>query len=686
MISRFLPSFSPLTLFHARCLTGQRVRTALAIATLASGLLYFGWRMTASNPDAPVFSGVFLAAELFSFFSLLTTTLIMWRPRQRTVQTAPVGLAVDVLIPTYNEPLEMIRLTAVAALAIRYPHDTWILDDGNRAAVRGLAQELGCRYLARGENTHAKAGNLNYALRHCRGEFIALFDVDHVPEDFFLDRLLGYFSDPRLALVQTPQDYYNTDAIPFDNALQSAALWHDQTLFYGMGQAGRDALGAASFCGTGAVLRRSALDDIGGFATDTVTEDMHTSVRLNKQGWHTAYHAESLAYGVAAADYVEFLQQRLRWGHGNVQTLREERVPFCRGLTAAQRLCYLALGLSYFEGWARLVFYFTPAIVLLTGLTPIGDSGCFLCLFLPYAVCSYFLLDEIGRGDTRWFASERMAMARFPVALLATFGLFLRRRRWCISAKHSNGNVPLHLLLPQLTVGTANLAGIALLLLHPPTQLTQSLTPFSIGLVCLWAMFHALIAFSAAALVLRDAKRSRRPGFALNLLARCQLPDGSWHTLNTRHIDLNQVELALPTGGSLPDSMCLSVLLRDQVFDINVVVVDTTDATVRCQWQWHDAAQRDLFARLLHACSWWRPLVWPASHAPTLLERSARFLRTPYRQKLRTASAALHWLETRLPAVAVPSQLPGSTCNSVVDTASNAAQFNAPPLTAQPAL
>ena len=268
--------------FYARHNSRYGVRLIVAILFLIFSTAYFTWRSTVFNPEAWGFSIIFFAAEIFGLIITVFTLFITWRVKERRPIKPEPNLKVDVFIPTYNESVDIVRLTALAVKNIRYPHGTWILDDGKRSDIKQLAEELGCKYLTREDNSHAKAGNLNNALKYSEADFIALFDADHVPEENFLDRLLGYFNDPDVAYVQSPQDFYNIDSFQFNNNIKKKLLWHDQTFFYQIGQAGRDYWNATSFCGTTSVVRRSALDAVGGFATETVTEDMHTAVKLQK--------------------------------------------------------------------------------------------------------------------------------------------------------------------------------------------------------------------------------------------------------------------------------------------------------------------------------------------------------------------------------------------------------------------
>src|SRR5262249_40374004 len=151
------------------------------------------------------------------FILALTLIFCSWNYRHREPLPAPRDLRVDVFIPTYREPADLVRWTIIAAKNIAYPHETFVLDDGNRPEMKALARELGVRYLAREKNVHAKAGNLNHGLAHSPADFVMVFDADHIPLPHALDVTLGFFRDKRVAMVQTPQDFYNTDAFQYVN-------------------------------------------------------------------------------------------------------------------------------------------------------------------------------------------------------------------------------------------------------------------------------------------------------------------------------------------------------------------------------------------------------------------------------------------------------------------------------------
>ena len=292
--------------------TLKPLQKLVALGFVGVGVWYLVWRADTLAADAPIFSGLLYGVEIYGFVVALLHLFMTWRLSVREPPAPPEHATVDVFIPTYNESPELVKKTLLAARQMDLPHTTWLLDDGNRAEMRALAGRLGVRYLAREKNTHAKAGNLNNALAHSSGEFIVIFDADHAPQRNFLSRTLGYFRDARVAFVQTPQDFFNLDSYQHRWREGKRELWTEQALFFKIIQRGKDLWNAAFFCGSCAVVRRDALAGVGGFATETVTEDLHTSIRLHKAGWRSVYHAASLDFGIARENVAPFLRQRVR--------------------------------------------------------------------------------------------------------------------------------------------------------------------------------------------------------------------------------------------------------------------------------------------------------------------------------------------------------------------------------------
>jgi cellulose synthase (UDP-forming) len=444
-------------------------RRVLVYCFVGVGLWYLGWRLGTFNPRAPFFSGLIYVAELFGFVTALLHIFMCWRLSQRRAPPPRPDIGVDVFIPTYSESVELVRKTLLAAMAMDYPHCTWLLDDSRRPAMRALASELGCRYLTRPDNLHAKAGNLNHALEHSRGELIAVFDADHAPRRDFLIKTLGYFDDAGVAFVQTPQDYYNLDSYQHRKSGASREVWTEQALFFRVIQRGKDCWNAAFFCGSCALVRRSALERIGGFATGTITEDLHTSIRLHAAGYRSVYHAEPLAFGLAPESIEPFITQRVRWGQGAMHVWRTEGIVSNSGLSWAQRLNYLASVATYFDGWQKGVFYLAPVVVLISGRLPLLTAmPAFLLHFVPYYLLTFWTFEEVGRGYGGTLKIEQYNMARFAAFAWATLAWVLPNMKFKVTRKGSRARRMLQFTAPQWLVTAGNLlaipAGIALYL------------------------------------------------------------------------------------------------------------------------------------------------------------------------------------------------------------------------------
>ena len=394
----------------------ERLLRVFAAVTICYSAYYLGWRWTATlNPDALWISVPLALAETLATVLLAFTVFNVWRLPRRVPVAPPAGLSVDVFITTYDEPVDVIRKTAIGALAITYPHRTYILDDGRNLELARMARELGIGYITRNDNRNAKAGNLNNALRQTDGEYILQLDADHVPLPYILDRLLGYMhEDPRLAFVQAPQNFYNNEAFGTHFNRQTGRLLTDQNIFFYLLQAGKDRLNATFFCGSCAVLRRSAIDGIGGFAAKTITEDIETSLLLHARGWRSTYHNETLAYGLAPRTFEGFSVQRSRWAKGGMQMLRHYNPLTLPGLTVQQRLSYLSANLHCLEGPIRLIFMIAPVVFLLTGVYSVNAYGPdFLARFIPFVLLTLTLHQLLARGRSGpiWFL-EMVATAK----------------------------------------------------------------------------------------------------------------------------------------------------------------------------------------------------------------------------------------------------------------------------------
>jgi len=434
--------------------------------TLGSNYIY--WRLNTLNPDAVIYSYIFLFAEIYGFLTALAYTFMVWRLPIRKHIPPKKNLTVDVLIPIYNESVDLVRKTLGAAVDIEYPHKTYLLDDGKNPKMKKLAIEMGVIYISRPTNEDSKAGNLNYGLKHSQGEYIAIFDSDHVPNRKFLTETLGYFKDPKVAFVQTPQDFYNTNSFQHRYDFIKNLIWSEQSLFFKIIQRGKDTWNAAFLYGSCAVLKRSALDKIGGFATGTITEDIHTSIRLHKAGYKSVYHPATLAYGVAGASMEPFITQRIRWGQGAMQVIRKEGFMFSSKLTIAQKINYLASTFTYFDGWQKMVFYIAPIIILLFGVLPINTTAFqFIVVFLPYILINYLLNTELSRGYGDISYVEQYNMARFFAFAYATLTLiFNPKLSFKVTNKETIKYTSNYFLYPVILVYFSSALSIVVSIFH----------------------------------------------------------------------------------------------------------------------------------------------------------------------------------------------------------------------------
>ncbi|GAB7545666.1 glycosyltransferase [Cupriavidus sp. 8B] len=349
------------------CMRGDRAsasdRSVFGAITATLLLVYIAWRWTQTLPDwhmtfPSLWAHVFFGFELMTISYTLISIVTLTRGSNHT-PAADAGEAalrrsrsvprVDIFIATYNEGLEILEKTIVAALAIDYPDfRVWVLDDTRRDWLKAFCAQVGASYVTRPDNTHAKAGNLNNGLRHsARAEhgggapYIMVLDADFAPNKNILLRTIGLFGDPKVGVVQTPQFYYNADPIQYN--LRSTECWVDeQRAFFDVMQPAKDAWGTAFCIGTSFVVRRDLLGLIGGFPTGTVTEDIHLTYRLMPHGYITRWLNERLSVGLSAEGLPEYISQRSRWGLGTIQVALTADGPLRgRGYTLGQRLHYV---------------------------------------------------------------------------------------------------------------------------------------------------------------------------------------------------------------------------------------------------------------------------------------------------------------------------------------------------------
>ncbi|MGJ4894404.1 glycosyltransferase family 2 protein [Bradyrhizobium oligotrophicum] len=410
-------------LVMARLLDPTRRRDRLLFgATAASFLLiYTLWRW---HDTLPVFDltlqalwpRLFITLEIVAISYTLMSILILTRSVDRSGQAdaAQAALAargeqpaVDVFICTYDEPMEIVERSILAALALDYPNKTvWVLDDTRRDRLRAFCDEVGARHLTRPDNKGAKAGNLNNALaataQLSNAPVILVLDADFAPRRDFLQRTVGLLlSEPDIAVVQTPQFYYNPDPIQH-NLLASSHWVDDQRFFFDVFQPAKDAWGCAFCVGTSFVVRRERLMEIGGFPHAAISEDLNLTYTLLKRGHRTVWLNEPLSFGLSAEGVPEYITQRARWCLGTIQVALLRDGPLrSRGYSFTQRWHFLHGVLNWACKPFMVLLLIAPPIYWFAGLPAFeADYLSFLRYGVPALLGTIIYMGWISRSKT----------------------------------------------------------------------------------------------------------------------------------------------------------------------------------------------------------------------------------------------------------------------------------------------
>lgn len=450
---------------------GHQVILAL---TLLLYVRYLFWRglytINTSDITTLAVSWAVFTAEVYAFIQVVLFAYHAWSPLDRKPVPLRQFPTVDIFVTIVNEPTGILRRTLVGCLSQRYPKDRYrvhILDDGQREDLRVLAETLGCGYIRRTQRVHAKAGNINHALGLTYGEIVAIFDVDHVPTADFLTDTVGFFQDDQVAFVQTPHAFYNPDI--FQKNLQlEGELANEQSLFYRVLQAGRDHHNSAFFAGSCGLFRRKALLEIGGFRTETVTEDIHTSMMVHAKGYRSCYLNKVLAAGLMPETFESSMKQRIRWAMGHVQIFFQTNPFTLRGLTMAQRIGYFASIFYFFHGIPRLICLIAPLFALLLGIIPVTAGVSSILLFFgSYYAATLIMLRTVSRGTRNAFWSdiyETAGSVALAWAVLKTAVNPRKRRPFVITPKGATrerrGISRFSYILPHILIMGCLIAGI----------------------------------------------------------------------------------------------------------------------------------------------------------------------------------------------------------------------------------
>ncbi|MBS5774638.1 MAG: UDP-forming cellulose synthase catalytic subunit [Enterobacter cloacae] len=615
-------------LFIAGTLSKKRSVSLVMVAMsvlLSTRYMYFRLTQTLhfnSEIETLLGMGLFLA-EVYVWVMLLLSYLQTAWPLKRDIVPLPDDTSlwptVDVYIPSYNEPLEVVRDTVLAAQCLDYPRDKlkiYLLDDGKRSEFAVFAADVGVGYITRNDNAHAKAGNLNHAMKLTHGELICVFDCDHVATRIFLQATVGGFlQDPKLALVQTPHYFYSPD--PFERNLSVGRnIPNEGALFYGPIQQGNDNWNATFFCGSCAVIRRSALDQIGGFAVETVTEDAHTALKLQRLGWGSAFIDIPLAAGLATERLVLHVIQRTRWARGMTQIFRLDNPLLGRGLTLQQRLCYLSAMLYYQFALPRIAFLTAPLAYLLFNLNIIHSSASLIFAYaLPHLFLAVYVNSRLN-GRFRysfWGEIYDLVLAFHIVLPTAVTMLFPKRGKFNVTDKGGLLNVGYfdfsvvrpHLII-ALLLGAGVIAGIVRACAHDYFGVDPRVIALNVG----WGLY-SLIFLLAAIAVARETRQTRKTiRIEVEIPVLIHYASGIVSRSQTADLSMGGCRIVAPDDRHLKDEIEeIELLLHSGAIALPVQTVASDESAIRLMFNDIPLARRRELVRvvLARADAWIHP-------------------------------------------------------------------------------
>ena len=546
---------------------GRLATLAMMVLSITASLRYMYWRLTSTLGFENFIDAFFgFGLVLAEFYALLVLLLgyfqTAWPLGRKPAPMPPdpaLWPAVDIFIPTYNEPLDVVRQTVYSAVGMDWPADkfkVFVLDDGRRPEFKAFCEEVGVGYITRDNNSHAKAGNINHALTLTDGEYVAIFDCDHIPTRSFLQICMGWFlRDPKLAMLQTPHYFFSPD--PFEKNLNTfQVVPNEGELFYGLVQDGNDLWNATFFCGSCAMMRRAPLLEVGGVAVETVTEDAHTALKMNRAGYNTAYLAIPQAAGLATESLSGHIGQRVRWARGMAQICRLDNPLFGPGLSLGQRLCYLNAMMHFFYGLPRLVFLTAPLAYLLLDAHVFQATAFLIAAYaLPHLFHASVTNSRIQGRFRHSFWNEVYESVLAWYILRPTLVAFINPKggKFNVTAKGGiteQGFFDWDMARPYLVLLTLNLFGVAVGVGRLILQESPDTATLLINLA--WTGYNVIMTGAAVAVASETRQVRRSPRVSTRLPASLTFANGK--TLACETIDFSQTGLGLrvPAEAEIP--------------------------------------------------------------------------------------------------------------------------------------
>ena len=580
------PNLKPTNPLHRLIVSG---------AAIGSILIYMIWRLIAtldlSTTGSAMLSVGFFMLEACSTLGGMLVLVVLTRKRDRLKDVSDNKgwlrankPSAAIFICTYNEDVGILDRTITGALNQNYPAKVYLLDDGRRPEVEALCRRREVEWLTRPDNVHAKAGNMNagMATLKARGEtpdFIAILDADFVALPNFMSHCVALFADPAVGVVQTPQHFFNPD--PLQHRIKGHMdLPDEQRFFFDTLLPAKDGWGTAFSCGTSSVVRTSALADIGGFPTDSITEDMLLSIRMKEHGFVTAYLNEKLSLGLAPEGIGEYCTQRIRWCIGAMQIMRSRDGLFSRrGLRWIDRMSLLETLLYWMGNFPfRLACLLVPILYWITGLTimdaPIGQLATFL---LPRLLVEAFAISWYSNGRILPLLTDTSQLLIAPEVVAASCHtlLYPGERPFKVTAKGGDrSRTVIHWkLLSRFAV--VLLLTVGGMLFSYGSPLAPTFFSDQKDVVAFWSMYNVLVCIIAIIVCVETPRRAeeRAPisGTALFNIAERFTP--------VRLLDISSsgVAFANETSWQVGDRGTISIR---ELGDVPAIIARITDNVV----------------------------------------------------------------------------------------------------------
>lgn len=435
----------------------KSVSKILLSLDMVISLVYLSWWMNAKQIGNPILYWLLVAGEVYRVFMAWVLWRIFWPGYNwRLTSLPPIASfhpSVDVYITVAGEPIEVIASTVTACRDMDYPnHKVYILNDGyvahkeNWKEVEELAEKLGVQCITRKVPSGAKAGNINNALKHTDGDLITIFDADMVPHKDFLTTTVPYFYQEWMGFVQSPQYYKNNT----QNIITQAS-WDQQELFFGPIMRGKDKDNTVFICGTNVVIRRVALDEVGGMYEKSITEDVLTSLLIHQNKWISHFLPKVLAEGLAPQDMMSYYKQQFRWAVGSLAIVFNENPFFKRGLTMMQKLQYFTSAFFYINGVFVFIDMLMPLFYLFFSVQIVRVSTTsFAFFFLPYIFLNLYTLYKAS-DESLTFRALAMTHSSWFMQLQALFSVLLGYKiKFNVTPKTGKSGNYITLALPHL--------------------------------------------------------------------------------------------------------------------------------------------------------------------------------------------------------------------------------------------